>query len=76
MAEQTTPRTDGNKPYFYLYHHDPETELAIIVGKVFVDGAGDAWVTISKEDLAEAIGVEDIDGVALMTRGQFALDRE
>jgi len=55
----------------YLYRVDPKTHLPVVIGKVFIDTKGDAWVRINKDDLAEGIGVEDIDGVALMTRGDF-----
>lgn len=60
----------------YLYRFDKETKLPVIVGKVFIDTAGDAWVRINATDLAEGIGVEDIDGVALMNRDQFNVMEE
>lgn len=55
----------------YIYRIDPVTNLPVIIGKVFVDGKGDAWVRINATDLAEGIGVQDIDGVALLGREQF-----
>jgi len=55
----------------YLYRVDKATQLPVVIGKVFIDKAGDAWVRINKDDLAAGIGVVDIDGVALMTRGDF-----
>lgn len=72
----TQPKAAPNKRSVYIYHHDPATELAIAVGKVFVDENGDAWVRINKDDLASAIGVEDIDGVALVTAEQFVRSDE
>lgn len=55
----------------FLYYHDPVSELAIVVGEVYVDSSGDAWVRINGTDLAASIGVDDIDGVALQTRDEF-----
>ncbi|AWN03298.1 hypothetical protein PBI_CAMILLE_51 [Microbacterium phage Camille] len=55
----------------YLYRYDPETSLPVIVGKIFVDKDGDAWVRINSTKLAAALGVEDIDGVALVNNDQF-----
>lgn len=54
-----------------LYRRDPETKIPIIIGRVYIDIYGDAWVQINSNDLAEGIGVENIDGVALMTRDEF-----
>lgn len=57
----------------FLYKLDKETMLPIIVGKVFVDEKEDAWVRINGEVLAEAIGVENIDGVSIVNQAQFDL---
>lgn len=44
------------------------------VGKVTVDESGDAWVKINADFLAEQLGVEDIDGMALMRSSEFFND--
>lgn len=72
MAEQYEPPMPGKEgESVYLYRVDPATHLPVVIGKVFIDAAGDAWVKINKDDLAEGLGVQDIDGVALMSRGDF-----
>lgn len=71
-VERTEPAKPQNEAEtVYLYRVDKESKLPVVIGKVFIDAAGDAWVRINKDDLAEGIGVTDIDGVALMTRGDF-----
>lgn len=68
---QPPPEVDNEAHSVYIYRLDPMTNLPMIVGKVFVDPQGDAWVRINETDLAEGIGVENIDGVALLNREQF-----
>lgn len=60
----------------HLYRLDPETHLPIIVGKVFIDKDENAWVRINAQDLAAGIGVEDIDGVALLDKYHYDLLEE
>jgi hypothetical protein len=55
----------------YIFRQDPETQLPVIVGKVFIDTRGDAWVKINSTDLAAGIGVTDIDGISLVDRDAF-----
>lgn len=55
----------------YIYRIEEETSLPVIVGRVFIDENKDAWVQINETDLAEGIGVENIDGVALMDRDRY-----
>ena len=73
MAEinPNPPEPAREEESVYLYRVDKATHLPVVIGKVFIDKFGDAWVRINKDDLAEGIGVADIDGVALMTRGDF-----
>jgi len=72
MAEQyEAPKPANERESVYLYRVDPESHLPVVIGKVFIDTKGDAWVRINAEDLAAGIGVENIDGVALMTRADF-----
>lgn len=68
---QPPPEPEKNADSVYIYRLDLETRLPVVVGKVFVDAQGDAWVRINATDLAEGIGVKDIDGVALMDRDTF-----
>lgn len=75
MAEEVEyeepPVVENEAKSVYIYRVDAETNLPVIVGKVYIDPQGDAWVRINATDLAEGIGVEDIDGVALLGRDQF-----
>lgn len=81
MAEDHVPppRPDVhnvNEPR-YLYRLDPETRLPVVIGKVFIDNNGDAWVRIDSEELAKGINAENIDGVALLDHATFvSLDQE
>ena len=69
---QPAPGTES----VYLYRLDPETHLPLIVGKVFIDKDENAWVRINAQDLAAGIGVEDIDGVALLDKYHYDLLEE
>lgn len=73
MAEEhePAPEPEHQSETVYIYRLDQVTNLPVVVGKVFIDASGDAWVRINSTDLAEGIGVEDIDGVALVNRDQF-----
>lgn len=73
MAEtpEPTPKPAREPESVYIYRVEPATHLPVIVGKVFIDAQGDAWVRINAEDLASGIGVENIDGVALLSREDF-----
>lgn len=55
----------------YLYRLDPVSKLPIVIGKVFVDTDGDAWVRIDSEELAKGVAVSEIHGVALMDHNTF-----
>jgi hypothetical protein len=70
-GEYEPPAPVRNAESVYIFRYDPETKLPVVVGKVFIDSDGNAWVRINATDLAAGIGVEDIDGVALMNREQF-----
>lgn len=69
--DQSPPQPARQEESIYIYRLDQETMLPVVVGKVFVDTHGDAWVRINATDLAAGIGVEDIDGVALLDRDSF-----
>ncbi|QCG77552.1 hypothetical protein SEA_DIZZYRUDY_56 [Microbacterium phage DizzyRudy] len=74
MAEdqhEEPPAVVNESEAVYLYRYDPVTNLPVVVGKIFIDENRDAWVRLNATDLAEGIGVEDIDGVALLNRDQF-----
>lgn len=66
-----SPQAKDPSRVVYIYRLDESSKLPIIVGKVFIDQEGDAWVRINATDLAAGIGVEDIDGVALLDRDTF-----
>ena len=68
---QAPPSPKDDSKSVYIYRFDQETSLPVIIGKIFVDENEDAWVRINAQDLAEGIGVENIDGVALLDRDTF-----
>ena len=68
---QAPPEPKEESKSIYIYRFDLETNLPVIVGKVFVDKNNDAWVRINAETLAAGIGVENIDGVALLDSVTF-----
>ena len=70
MAEGQ-PQPANESDTVYLFRFDPVSNLPIIIGKVFIDENEDAWVRINATDLAEGIGVKDIDGVVLLNRDEF-----
>lgn len=47
---------------FYVLKDNEELEI----GHAEIDEAGDAWVRIDSEKLSNLLGVEDIDGVAVL----------
>lgn len=61
------PPSPGRKSKtVHIYRLDETTKLPIIVGLVFIDTMGAAWVRIDAEELAAGIGVENVNGVALL----------
>ena len=70
---QPPPSPSEESKSVYIYRMDQETKLPVVIGKIFIDEEGDAWVRINATDLAEGLGIEDIDGVSLMNRDQFVL---
>lgn len=55
----------------YIYRLDPETMLPVTVGKVFVKENGEAWVLLNKDAVASGLGMTNINGMALLTEGEF-----
>ena len=75
IPNQAPPRPGTNSTQEYLYLL--KDNKPVIIGKVFVDQASDAWIRIDAEGMAAEIGVENIDGVALLDHATFvALDTE
>ena len=74
MADHEPPPTAENESETaYIYRIDPESQLPVVVGKLFKDEAGRPWVRLSREDLAAGIGEDHIQGTHLMSSQEFRL---